>query len=142
MKSILIIIKIISFSTFTVVLLMLWHPTSCLAPFNNYGVSSSNSNSSNGGASNVIHPLASRVMTPINPVTSTITILDCRSKPDNYAVADYATKCRRYYRCTSSLITSASVYLCPGKLVFNGSRCVPSTEYLCLNSTSTVVEQV
>lgn len=124
-------------------LLIVWcwqQRASCLAPFNNYGVVSMLSNSSsNGGANNVIHPLGARVIAAINPTPALA--LDCRSKPDNYALADYGAKCRRYYRCSSPSAVTASVYLCPGKLIFNGSRCVPSSDYICNNST-TVIDQV
>ena len=123
---------------------MVWcwqQPVSCLAPFNNYGVSISSSNgsiNSSGTSANVIPPLGGRVIATINPTPAP----DCRSKPDNYAMADYGAKCRRYYRCSSSAAVTASVYLCPGKLVFNGSRCVPSSDYVCNNSTTAVIDQV
>lgn len=64
--------------------------------------------------------------------TTTSPIDYCRGQPDNYAAVEPASKCRRYFRCANN---SKSVYLCPGKLVFNGQRCVHPSDYQCHNSS-------
>lgn len=53
----------------------------------------------------------------------------CQGRPDDYAAAQVGFKCRRYYRCNRQ--QGVSIYLCPGKQVFNGHRCVSPSEHVC-----------
>lgn len=57
----------------------------------------------------------------------------CKGRPVDYAAPEPGSKCRRYFRCTAS--SSTSVYLCPGKTLFNGDKCVNPTEFICINDT-------
>lgn len=59
----------------------------------------------------------------------------CFDKPDNYTAIEPGTKCRRYFRCSGG--ARQSVYLCPGKLVFNGQRCVHPSDFDCTSQSPT-----
>lgn len=79
---------------------------------------------------NHVVPTASPVATTLR--YTTISPIDhCRGQPDNYSAAEPGSKCRRYFRCNNN--GRQSIYLCPGKLVFNGQRCVHPTEFHCNN---------
>lgn len=123
---------------------------SALAPFNHYpayvtanaasNVNVPDTNSANNGQS-------SANSTTLRPPTTTKAAYDqyCKGRADNYSAAEPGTKCRRYFRChSSSLRTSGqkspSIYLCPGKLVFNGQKCVLPSEYQCQNTTISTVQ--
>lgn len=101
-------------------------------------------NPTDGGSSNVVTS-ASQTSHVGPSITTTATMardlvryttaspIDyCRAQPDNYAAVEPGSKCRRYFRCANY---SKSVYLCPGKLVFNGQRCVHPSDYQCHNSS-------
>ena len=81
-----------------------------LAPFYGINTAAVNNNSSNILAHSIDH--------------------DCRDRPDGYSAPVPGSKCRRYYRCGQK---EASIYLCPGKNVFDGHRCVPPTggDFIC-----------
>lgn len=96
-------------SIFTLMLVM---DVNGLAPFMaGYGVNIGNNNSS---SSSLVHSIDH----------------DCAGRPDGFSAPLPGSKCRRYYRCGPK---EASVYLCPGKNVFDGHRCVPPTsgDFIC-----------
>ena len=106
-----------------------------LAPFHHY--QATGENTSNGN--HVVHQRTSTyspVMTTTALRFTTNNPVDyCRGQAENYAAAEPGSKCRRYFRCNGA--ARPSIYLCPGKLVFNGQRCVHPSEYNCHhNSTS------
>ena len=59
----------------------------------------------------------------------------CQDRADNFAAADLTSKCRRYFRCIGG---RKSVYLCPGKTVFNGQRCVHPADFSCAPAPSAI----
>lgn len=84
-------------------------------------------------------PKGNHVVPSVSPITTTLKyttispIDHCRGQPDNYSAAEPGSKCRRYFRCNNN--GRQSIYLCPGKLVFNGQRCVHPSEFHCHNSS-------
>ena len=103
---------------------------SALAPFNHYPAYVSSSS-----VPDVSQLALSSTARP--PTTTAPYEHYCKGRPDNYSAVEPGTKCRRYFRCHSPRIgqKSPSIYLCPGKLVFNGQKCVHTSEYQCQNAT-------
>lgn len=93
-----------------------------LAPFHHYPTEST----ANGG-----NYVVQRTSTSSPRLTTTNSVDYCRGQADNYAAAEPGSKCRRYFRCNGT----TRIYLCPGKLVFNGHKCVHPSEYSCHNNT-------
>ena len=59
-------------------------------------------------------------------------VKDCNGKPDGY-YQDAESGCRSYFYCASGM---KAIYVCSGKTLFDGQRCVEASTYQCPYSSS------